>query len=101
MSVKPEQEKHFLDIASSVSGKAWCARDVSDRTVSALVQRFELPELVARVLAGRGVGMEDAEAFLSPTLKAFMGAPSDLRDLEKGAARLAAAITAGEGMAIR
>lgn len=63
-------------------------------------QRFEIPDLVARVLAARGVGLDDVEHFLNPTLRGLMPQPSALRDLEKGAQRLAQAIIAKEPIGI-
>ena len=35
----------------------------------AIVQRHELPELLARVLAGRGVEVDEAVGFLDPTVR--------------------------------
>jgi single-stranded-DNA-specific exonuclease len=65
-----------------------------------MAQRHELPDLLCRVLAGRGVGIDDAEAFLNPTLRMLMPQPSAFRDMEKGAERLAAAIRTGEKIGI-
>ncbi len=73
---------------------------MNDRTIAALEQRFHIPELIARVLSGRGIGLEDAEAFFKPTLKAFMPNPAEVRDLEEGAARIASAIKSGEQIAV-
>jgi single-stranded-DNA-specific exonuclease len=52
------------------------------------------------VLAARGVGVEEAEAFLNPTIRTLMPQPSALQDMEKGAARLAEAIMAGEKIGV-
>ena len=46
------------------------------------------------MLAARGVGVDEAEAFLNPTIRTLMPQPSALQDMEKGAARLAEAIMA-------
>lgn len=65
-----------------------------------IAQRHELPELVARVLAGRGVSADGAPDFLDPTLKSLMPDPSALTDMDELAARIADAIEAGEKIAI-
>ncbi|MFO1034866.1 MAG: single-stranded-DNA-specific exonuclease RecJ [Hyphomicrobiales bacterium] len=65
-----------------------------------MAQRHDLPDILCRVLAGRGVGLDEAEAFLNPTLRTLMPPPAALRDMEKGAARLAAAIRGGERIGI-
>ena len=51
-----------------------------------------MPELLARVLAGRGVAPDDAEAYLDPTVKSLMPDPDTLTDMPAAAARLADAV---------
>lgn len=86
----------FLNVERSASARRWKARLDDQRMAEAISQRHELPEIIGRVLAARGVGVDEAEAFLDPTIRTLMPQPSALMDMEKGAARLADAITAGE-----
>ncbi|MBP7335831.1 single-stranded-DNA-specific exonuclease RecJ [Niveispirillum sp.] len=90
----------FLGVESSLTGRRWKARNSDDRLALALAQAHALPELVGRLLAGRGVGVEEVERFLSPTLRAFMPDPSVLRDMDVAADRLARAIRDGEKVAV-
>jgi single-stranded-DNA-specific exonuclease len=90
----------FLGIERSVTGKRWRARSADDRLALALAQKLELPELVARVLAARGVVLEEADSFLNPTLRALLPDPSHLRDMEPAVARIVRAITDGETIGI-
>ncbi len=90
----------FLGVERSLGGRRWVARATDDRLGLALSQRFDLPELVGRLLAARGVGLDDAEAYLTPTLRTQLPDPSSLRDMDRAAARLAAAIRGGEPIAI-
>ena len=48
------------------------------------------------MLAGRGIALDDASRHLNPTIRELMPATLGLRDLDRGAERLAAAIRAGE-----
>lgn len=66
----------------------------------AMSQVHAIPELVARVLAGRGVGVDDALAFLDPTIRSLMPDPLTLTDCEKAATRIATAIKRQEKVAI-
>src|SRR5204862_158768 len=59
-----------------------------------------LPELLGRVLASRGIGLDEVPVALDPTVKALMPDPSTVRDMEKGAARLAQAIVGNEPIAV-
>ena len=90
----------FLNVERSAQGRRWKARLEDARTAEAISQRHELPEILGRVLAARGVGVDEAEAFLNPTIRTLMPQPSALRDMEKGSARLADAIIAGEKIGV-
>ncbi|MCR4281841.1 MAG: single-stranded-DNA-specific exonuclease RecJ [Bauldia sp.] len=92
----------FLSVEQSVTGRRWIERLDVEGTARALAiaQRHELPDIVARVLAGRGVAADDAPAFLAPTLKGLMPDPSVLTDMDKAAARIVDAVVADEKIAI-
>ncbi|GIL00338.1 MAG: single-stranded-DNA-specific exonuclease [Alphaproteobacteria bacterium] len=95
-------ERPFLGVERSVLGQFWRERlDQRGRnTALAIAQSGAMPELVARVLAGRGVGAEEAAAFLAPAIRDLMPDPSRLTDMDRAAARIAAAIARGERVAI-
>ena len=92
----------FLGVAHSVTGRFW--RDRLDERAStkalAMVQRYTLPELLARVLSARGVELDAVEAFLDPTVRDLMPDPFTLTQMEIAAKRIAEAITHGEQIAI-
>jgi single-stranded-DNA-specific exonuclease len=90
----------FLGVERSVTGKWWRGRDVDDRLAVTLAQRFGVPEVVGRVMAARGIGLDDAESFLNPTLRDLMPDPSRLRDMDKATARIADAVEKGEKIAV-
>ena len=86
--------RNFLDVQRSLSGRRWTPRLQDERLAQAIAERHELPEILGRVMAARGVGLDEAEAFLNPTIRSLMPQPSALKDMEKGAERLAEAIIA-------
>ncbi|HJU32272.1 MAG TPA: single-stranded-DNA-specific exonuclease RecJ [Hyphomicrobiaceae bacterium] len=92
----------YLGVTASARGYVW--RDRLDagaaKTAIAISQRHGLPELLGRVLASRGVGIDEVATALDPTIKALMPDPSSLRDMDKAAARLAEAIVADEPIAV-
>ena len=47
----------FLAVSNSVAGRAWVDRldEATTRTAQAIVQRLGVSEIVARIIAGRGV----------------------------------------------
>ncbi|MFY0615658.1 MAG: single-stranded-DNA-specific exonuclease RecJ [Hyphomicrobiaceae bacterium] len=92
----------FLGVQRSAKGYIWRERlDPLDQAAAvAISQRFDLPELLGRVLAGRGVAVDGAEMFLEPTIKGLMPDPSSVLDVDAAAVRLADAIVAKQKVAI-
>ncbi|MET3612583.1 single-stranded-DNA-specific exonuclease [Rhizobium aquaticum] len=92
----------FLNVEKSVSGQRWVSRlgQAGENRALAMAQLHGIPELIARVLAGRGVSVEDAPAFLDPTIRNLMPDPSTLTDCDKAATRIAQAALRGERVAI-
>ena len=97
-----EPRHNFLDVSRSVLGRPWVDRlDASAvRTATAISQRTELSEILARVVAGRGVGVDGAERYLQPTVRELMPDPSTLAGMDELAERLAKAITDHESIAL-
>jgi single-stranded-DNA-specific exonuclease len=93
----------FLGVERSVCGRVW--RDRLDERGSAralaIAQRHDdVPELLARILAGRSVEVDEVATFLDPTVRALMPDPDVLAGMPAAAARLADAVGRGETVAI-
>jgi len=95
-------ESGFLGVEQSATGRAWHDRlDERGKTRAlAIAQRAGVPELLARVLAGRGVEPENVAAYLNPTIRALLPDPHVLTDMEAATARLTQAVVQGESVAI-
>ena len=65
-----------------------------------IAQRLALPEIVSRLLAARGIGIDDAADFLEPTLRVLLPDPSVMTDVDIAADRLADAVRRGETVAV-
>ncbi|MGH6727288.1 MAG: single-stranded-DNA-specific exonuclease RecJ [Pseudolabrys sp.] len=95
-------ERNFLGVEKSATGRAWRDRldERGQARATTIAQRYGLPELLARVLAGRGVEADAVAAYLDPSIKGLMPDPLTLTDMEAACARLAHAIINGESIAI-
>lgn len=78
----------------------WILPDVDLHLVEKIVRQNDLPEVAARMLAGRGIDIDDIPAFLSPTLKDNLPSPFSMAGMEAMADDVAAAIDAGKSFAI-
>src|SRR5688572_11665906 len=96
------EQEFFLGVGNSARGFAWRERlDAASCNVAiAISQQHGLPELLGRVLAARGVKLDEVPLVLDPSIKALMPDPSVITDMDKCAARLAEAIVRGEPMAV-
>jgi single-stranded-DNA-specific exonuclease len=94
--------RRFLGVERSLTGRHWAKRlDTAGTGVAlAIAQKHDVPDIVARALAGRGIGIDAAPGFLDPTLKALTPDPSVLTDMDKASARIADAVMAGEAIAV-
>ena len=92
----------FLNVEMSASGQRWVSRldQAGLNRAMAINQVHGLPDIVARVLAGRDVAVDEAKAFLDPTIRALMPDPASLTDCDRAARRLADAIARREKVAI-
>ena len=59
----------FRGVEQSATGRAWRDRldERGNLRALSIIQRHGLPEILARVIAGRGIEPDEVEAFLDPT----------------------------------
>jgi single-stranded-DNA-specific exonuclease len=98
----PETRRYFLDVRQSANGTAWEHRldRQQENAAAAIAQGHGISDLVARIIAARGVTPEEAARFLDPTLRDLLPDPLRLTDMERAGERLADAIAGGEKVAI-
>ena len=87
-------------MSRSLSGRSWRERFADPATVRAHVQRHGLSEPLARALAARGVGQDQAESFLNPTLKGLFPDPSSFMDMDRAAELLIDALERDRPLAV-
>jgi single-stranded-DNA-specific exonuclease len=98
----PKTDRYFLGVENSATGRAWRDR-LNERTTAlaaAIAQRHGLPDLLARILAGRGVEFDEVEAFLDPSIRRLLPDPQGLTDMAQAADRIAGAMIRHEQVAI-
>ena len=93
----------YMGVGQSARGFRWQERlegPLAHARATAISQHHGLSDLMGRVLAARGVALDDVPVFLDPTLKSLMPDPSTLRGMDVCAARIADAIEARAPVAI-
>lgn len=90
----------FLGVVRSATGRRWRLRSQDDRQALMLAQRAGLPEILGRVLAGRGIDPDALDDFLNPSLRRLLPDPSRFLDMDRAAQRLADAIEKNEPVAV-
>ncbi len=104
-AVPPAVLPAILGVERSLGGRRWQPRtagslEADERMGMALAQRLDVPDIVGRLLANRGITPETAEDFLEPSLKTALPDPSHLKDMDAAVERIVAAIENGEPMAV-
>ncbi len=100
MAAAEERRAGFLGVETSLKGRRWEARCNDERLALALSQRGDLPEILGRILAARGVTLETLEAFLEPTLRRDLPNPSGLAGMEQATTRIQSALEQGESLGV-
>ena len=95
-----DAEAHaLLGVNRSVLGRRWMARPCDDAQLRAMTQGG-MSELLARILAGRGVRAEESDSYLEPRLRDLMPDPSCLADMETAVGCLLDAVACGRKIAV-
>ncbi|GAB4576490.1 MAG: hypothetical protein Tsb0019_00050 [Roseibium sp.] len=97
-----DDRRLVLGVARSANDCAWRERlsAAEARAATAIAQTHGLPDVLARVMAARGVLPDNAPGFLEPSLKILMPDPSRLVDMDAAIERVADAVVAGRRIAI-
>ncbi len=98
--IAPGDRGHALGVGASLTGRRWVLRGAEHRLSLGIAQRLDLPEVIGRLLAGRGIDLDTAGHFLAPTLRALLPDPSVFADMDGAADRLAHAVRTGETVGV-
>lgn len=100
-STQPSEAEAFLGVARSATGRRWIGPEPrQSRLAQAIAQASGIHPAVAAVLARRNVPPGEAQAYLAPSLRDLMPNPSQLRDMDRAAARLVEAVRGRQRIAI-
>lgn len=84
----------------SLGGNLWHVASVDERQAELLAQKCNLPYLMAKIMALRGVEASETENFLNPKINSLMPDPYVLKDMQKAAERIASAIEKKQKIAV-
>ncbi len=90
----------FLGVSQSLSGKLWRQRPMDEQLAAEHARRLKAPDLIGRLLAARGVQLDEAELFLNPTLKDLFPDPSTFADMDRASEIILDAIVSGKPTAV-
>ncbi|MBR1903649.1 MAG: DHH family phosphoesterase, partial [Alphaproteobacteria bacterium] len=86
--------------AISLGGNVWRMVPADEAWCERVAQTYDLPPHLARLLSCRHVAFDEVNDFLQPKLQKLMPDPYVLKDMQKAAERVAAAVMNGEKLAI-
>ena len=88
------------DISASYGARYWTVNAQDEAAVRALAPQLDGNDLLARLLALRGVGAPDVDTYLNPTLKALFPDPASFQDMMKAAELTLDAIIVGKTVTV-
>lgn len=84
----------------SILGRNWHQKTFDERHALAILQRFEISEVLSNLLSAREISLGEIENFLEPKIKTSLPDPFELNDMEKAVAHVIAAIHARKKITI-
>ncbi|MSQ87533.1 MAG: single-stranded-DNA-specific exonuclease RecJ [Alphaproteobacteria bacterium] len=96
----PAPAPNLFETATSLCGRQWVLNTVDNRLVEDLSRQAGVNDVLARVLAARGVTLDTVHDFLHPTLKTLMPDPSTLAGMDQAVERLVVAINSKEKIGV-
>ncbi|MAY19673.1 MAG: single-stranded-DNA-specific exonuclease RecJ [Erythrobacteraceae bacterium] len=93
---------HVLGVSQSLAGRAWQWRGGNMEIGSGAGSGSQGLEndILTQLLLTRGVAPDDVARHAKPTMRAFLPDPSEFRDMDTAAERIAKAVTSGEQITI-
>ncbi len=95
-----EPESNLFSVDQSATGRFWTLRSADDALARKLAPLIGGSDLLARLLAARGVSVEGAQTYLSPTLRDTFPDPSTFKDMDLAAELVLDAILAGKNVTV-
>jgi single-stranded-DNA-specific exonuclease len=89
-----------FSIRESLGGRYWSLRDTDAQAVQSLTPYLGGDDLLARLLAPRGISADEIETFLNPTLRALFPDPASFQDMMKAAELTLDAIVDGRNVTV-
>lgn len=89
-----------FSVSDSFGGRYWLLRQPDEADVRALTPRLDGNDLLARLLAPRGLKATEIDTFLNPTLRALFPDPASFQDMMKAAGLTLDAIVAGKQVTV-
>ncbi|WP_421791674.1 single-stranded-DNA-specific exonuclease RecJ [Hyphobacterium sp.] len=87
-------------VEQSIGGRQWRLCEIDGGLIGEIRRKAGIDEILARVLAARGVTAEEAGEFLSPTLRHYFPDPSSFQDMDVAASAIWEAVEAGKTLAV-
>ncbi|MGB2220132.1 MAG: single-stranded-DNA-specific exonuclease RecJ [Henriciella sp.] len=85
---------------NSFSGRYWTIAPPDEGIVQTLAHAVNGNDLLARLLAGRRIAVDDVEVFLKPTLKQLFPDPSTFKDMDLAAGLILDALISGTAVTV-
>lgn len=94
-------EKEFLiKEGSSVNNYRWQLSVYDEATVAYITQKYNLPDIIAKLISTKKIPFDKIDNYLNPQLKTLLPSPFTMKDMDKATDRIIKAINNNETIGI-
>lgn len=94
------KQEFLVDENSSLNKFRWRLFNQDERFVNTLSQKYEIPDIIAKIICARNVRLDDVENYINPQIRNLLPSPFILKDMDKAVDRIVCAIKKNEAIGI-
>lgn len=97
---KDNKDSFIVDETSSINKFRWRLFKTDERQVAMLTQKFNISDIIAKIICARNISFENTQNYINPQIKNLLPSPFILKDMDKAVKRITTAIKKGETIGI-
>ncbi len=97
---KNDKNDFLVTEISSLNNYRWQLPIFDERLITTIIQKYDLPDVIAKIISTRNIPFDEIQNYLNPQLKTLMPSPFIMKDMDRAVTRMVKAIYNNESIGI-